>query len=608
MNNPGDSQTPPFATTRPGALRPGSPQFDAALKNAKVMMVDDDPLMTGLVQKYLAKAGYERFVSTNDPREAIALMTQEKPDLLLLDVMMPHLPGFELLEAVRHDELLAATPIIMLTAETTAEAKLNALQMGATDFLSKPVDPSELVLRVRNTLAFLQYQYRAANFDSATSLPGHQLFDASVDAMLARRNSAHELVTLFIVSVPECQQLVETLGQESADILSKVVATRLERFLVSEEVLWASNLIAERLPCIARLDEQRFALAIQAMEDAPAIEASARRLLATLCEPVTVGRHQVWPSAWLGIAAAPADGERGSDLRHGATLAAVHAGMQQQPEARFWFASPELSLASFEKVTLGSELRGAADRGELELHYQPLIALDGLVVSGYEALIRWHHPSLGLINPAEFIPLAEKTGLIHRIGQWVLHRAVSDWADLRPYCRDDAAHRPFMSINLSAPELASDTIVNAIRDRLNQYRMEPAELRIELTETVIIQNMEAVSESVRQLRALGTGVALDDFGTGYAGLDYLQKLPFTCLKIDRTFVQQIHSSESSVHIIRAALELARSMGLSTIAEGIEDAATGERLAAMGCSHAQGYHYARPMAKAQIAAWATAQQA
>jgi diguanylate cyclase len=268
----------------------------------------------------------------------------------------------------------------------------------------------------------------------------------------------------------------------------------------------------------------------------------------------------------------------------------------------------DLHMAAVRTLSLAQDLANAVDEDQLELYYQPLIALDGLVVTGYEALIRWHHPKLGLINPAEFIPLAEKTGLIHRIGQWVLHRAVSDWGELKPFCRNDAEHRPYMSINLSAPELASDTIVDTIRDRLAQYQMPPEELRIELTETVIIQNMESVSRSVHQLRQLGTGVALDDFGTGYAGLDYLQNLPFTCLKIDRTFVQQIHQSDRSVHIIRAALELARSMGLSTIAEGIEDAATGERLATMGCSHAQGYYYARPMAKSQIAVWASAQQA
>ena len=423
------------------------PQYDAALKSAKVMMVDDDPLMTALVQKYLAKAGYLRFVATNDSREAIAMMTREKPDLLLLDVLMPHLPGFELLEAVRHHHVLGATPVIMLTAETTADAKLRALQIGATDFLSKPVDSSELVLRVRNTLAFLQYQYRVANFDTATSLPGHQLFDANVDAMLARRNSANELVTLFIVAVPECHQLVETLGQESADILSKVIATRLERFLVSEEVLWASNRIAERLPCIARLDDQRFALAIQAMEDASAIEASARRLLAMLCEPVTVGRHQVWPAAWVGISAAPADGECGSDLRHGATLAAVHAGLQQQPEARFWFASPELSLESFEKVTLGSELRGAADRGELELHYQPKVDIDSHRVIGAEALIRWRHPEHGLIPAADFMKLAQEHGLGTQLGEWVFQRACVDaasWAEA-------GMERLIVSVNVARP-------------------------------------------------------------------------------------------------------------------------------------------------------------
>ena len=291
----------------------------------------------------------------------------------------------------------------------------------------------------------------------------------------------------------------------------------------------------------------------------------------------------------------------------------LHAGLvsvvlQTAPSPTPQTSTQDLHLAAVRTLSLAQDLSNAVETNQFELFYQPLLALDGLVMTGYEALIRWRHPVLGLINPAEFIPLAEKTGLIHKIGQWVLHRAMADWAELRPFCRSDAYHHPYVSVNLSAPELASPGIVNSIQERLTQYNMDPSELRIELTETVIIQNMEAVSSAVQQLRNLGTGVALDDFGTGYAGLDYLQTLPFTCLKIDRTFVQQIHQSDRSVHIIRAALELARSMGLSTIAEGIEDAATGERLAAMGCSHAQGYYYARPMAKAQIAAWAKAQPA
>ena len=566
------------------------PQYDAALKSAKVMMVDDDPLMTALVQKYLAKAGYQRFVATNDPREAIAMMTREKPDLLLLDVLMPHLPGFELLEAVRHHPVLGATPVIMLTAETTADAKLRALQIGATDFLSKPVDASELVLRVRNTLAFLQYQYRVANFDSATNLPGHQLFDANVDAMLARRNSANELVTLFIVAVPECHQLVETLGQESADILSKVIATRLERFLVSEEVLWASNLIAERLPCIARLDDQRFALAVQAMEDAPAIEASARRLLAMLCEPVTVGRHQVWPSAWVGISAAPADGERGSDLRHGATLAAVHAGLQQQPEARFWFASPELSLEAFEKVTLGSELRGAADRGELELHYQPKVDIDSHRVIGAEALIRWRHPEQGLIPAADFMKLAHEHGLSTQLGEWVFQRACVDaasWAEA-------GMERLKVSVNVGTAHLHAPQFCEFVKSTLDSSGLAPGLLVIEVTENMLTEDVDASLALLNELKDLGVGLAIDNFASGYSPLGYIKSFPFGVLNIDRSIVADLPGKRSDIVVARTIIELAHRLGMTVTAQGVE---TPEQLACLKhleCDAFQGYLFAAAM--------------
>jgi EAL domain-containing protein (putative c-di-GMP-specific phosphodiesterase class I) len=264
--------------------------------------------------------------------------------------------------------------------------------------------------------------------------------------------------------------------------------------------------------------------------------------------------------------------------------------------------SLDLHKAAVRTLSLAQNLSDAIDRQQLELYYQPLIAFDQLAVAGFEALIRWNHPSLGLVSPAEFIPLAEKTGLIHRIGQWVLQRALSDWVELRPFCAGNMESPPFVSINLSAPELADGDVVQTIQDSLSQHSMDARELRIELTETTIIQNMDAVAKSLHQLRVLGVGIALDDFGTGYAGLDYLQSLPFTCLKIDKTFVQQINLSERSLHIIKAALELARSIGLSTIAEGIEDAGIGSQLAMLGCSHAQGYHFGKPMPKQQVGLW------
>lgn len=271
-------------------------------------------------------------------------------------------------------------------------------------------------------------------------------------------------------------------------------------------------------------------------------------------------------------------------------------------------ATQDLHRAAVRTLSLAQDLSDAIDRKQLALYYQPLIDFAGHRLVGFEALIRWKHPTLGLVNPDEFIPLAERTGLIHRIGHWVVHRALSDWAELRPHCVALNQERAFVSVNLSSPELVDGAVAQKIFDSLQQFAVDPSELRIELTETTVIDNMQAVSRTLERLRSVGVGIALDDFGTGYAGLDYLQALPFTCLKIDRTFVQQMHQSERSVHIVKAALALAQSIGLSTIAEGIETQAVGEQLAAMGCSHAQGFHYGKPMPKEDIGAWHLAHRA
>ena len=185
---------------------------------------------------------------------------------------------------------------------------------------------------------------------------------------------------------------------------------------------------------------------------------------------------------------------------------------------------------------------------------------------------------------------------------WVLKQAVTDWGLLRSLCLQDPTHPPFMSINLSAPELCGAGIVERIEASLVASQMQAKELRIELTETIVISNLDAITATLEQLRAMGMGIALDDFGTGYAGLSYLQMLPFSCIKIDKTFVQQMHTSQRSFQIIKSALELSRMLGLTTVAEGIEDGATGQALADLGCTYAQGFYYARPMPVETLVAW------
>ena len=379
-------------------------------------------------------------------------------------------------------------------------------------------------------------------------------------------------------------------GQESADILANVIATRLERCLVSEEVLWACNQIAERLPCIARLDDQRFALAMQSMADAVAIEASARRLLALLCEPVTVGRHQVWPNVWVGISASPADGERGTDLRHGATLAAVHAGLQQQPEARFWFASPELSLESFQKVTLGSELRGAAQRGELELHYQPKVDVDSHRVVSAEALIRWRHPEHGLIPAGDFMKLAQEHGLSTHLGEWVFQRACVDAAS---WAEAGMGHLK-VSVNVGKPHLHSPQFCEFVKNTLDSSGLAPNLLVMEITESMLTEDLQASLELLNELKALGVGLTIDNFGLGYSPLSYIKTFPFDVLNIDRSFVAGLPGQRADIVVTRTMIELAHRLGMSVTAQGVE---TPEQLACLKhleCDAFQGYLFAPAM--------------
>jgi EAL domain-containing protein (putative c-di-GMP-specific phosphodiesterase class I) len=269
------------------------------------------------------------------------------------------------------------------------------------------------------------------------------------------------------------------------------------------------------------------------------------------------------------------------------------------PAANISDPQRNLHAAAVRTLSLAHDLTDALDSDQLAMYYQPLVSLaDGRCI-GYEALMRWRHPGLGLVSPDEFIGLAEKTGIIRRIGQWGLRRAAQDWPQLR------AAHPyetpPFVSVNLSAPEMCTPGIVDQIHACMQQYGMPMSALRIELTETTVVNNLQAVTDSINRLRGWGAGVALDDFGTGYAGLDYLQNMAFSSIKIDRAFVQHMHTSSRSFYIIQSALELSRRLGINSVAEGIEDAHTAKALAELGCDIGQGYHFARPLPLAEIAA-------
>mgnify|MGYP002623720479 CR=1 FL=1 len=585
-----------WAATQPvdyqdSRLAPGrSPLLDA-----KVMMVDDESLMTDLIQTYLEDEGYQNFVATNDPRQAVDMLRREKPSILLLDLMMPGLSGFEVLEAIRADRALRYTPVIVLTASTGADAKLRALQLGVTDFLSKPVDASELVLRLRNTLAFQQYHERLINYDLVTGLPNERLFDKGIDDMVARRELVGGVVALLSIGVPECRQLRESMDQASADALTKAIAQRLDRFAHSLTLLGGLATSTERAPRAARLGVDQFAVLLEGQRDAEAVEVQTRQLLALLAEPVFVGAHQIVPTASIGIAVAPADGNTAEALRKGADLAATHA--REQPAPRFKFSSPELNARSFQRLTLGMQLRGAAERGELRVHYQPKVDLRGGRIVGAEALVRWQHPEQGLIPPGRFIQLAEELGLIGEIGRWVLERACREAAG---WVR--AGHAPLkIAVNVAKPQFVAGDLCDVIRRALFDSGLQPQLLVVELTESMLMEEVETGLALMHELKALGVTLSIDDFGTGYSSLSYLTRFPLDELKIDRSFVMHVPERSSEVAVVRTVIDLGHRLGMSVIAEGVETAEQLQCLRELGCDQFQGFLFSKPVPAEQFVA-------
>lgn len=253
-------------------------------------------------------------------------------------------------------------------------------------------------------------------------------------------------------------------------------------------------------------------------------------------------------------------------------------------------------------LMLAQELAYALDNDGLDIVYQPMVGLTSQAVTGFETLIRWQHPLLGNITPDSLISLAEKTGLIHRVGHWVLKQSFADWPQLRAACQAAGQQRPILSVNLSAIELIRPDIVDKLGQLLVAADMAPRELEVELTETLVIEDFEKVICVLRDLAALGVSIALDDFGTGYAGLDYLNKLPISCLKIDRSFVQESGFLPRGLEIVNTANNLAKTLGMTTIVEGIETAAVARQMRDMGCDIGQGYFFGHPMPLKTALAW------
>ncbi|MBW8853650.1 MAG: EAL domain-containing protein, partial [Bradyrhizobium sp.] len=417
-----------------------------------------------------------------------------------------------------------------------------------------------------------------AQHDALTDLPNRVLLRERMEhAIAVTRNGGLDLAVLML-DLDRFKEVNDTLGHPAGDSLLRAVAARL-RECTTETAL------------IARLGGDEFAVIDYVTS--PAVEAAtlAENIRKALCEPFDLGDHRVTVGTSIGIAIAPRDGNDPDAIMKSADLALYSA--KNGGRGAFRFFEPELDEIMHARRNLERDLRDALADGQFELYYQPFIDAATGKTRGFEALLRWHHPQRGLVMPGEFIPLAEETGLIVPLGEWVLRTACAE-----------AAKWPVdlsIAINLSPAQFRSKELVPVVVSALASSGVAPHRLELEVTETAIMHDSEAVFEALGQLRQLGVRIALDDFGTGYSSLSFLQRFPFDKIKIDRSFVSELTSARAEAqHLARAVVRFAVSLSKTTTAEGVETREQLDILREDGCAETQGYYFSRPMPASSIA--------
>ncbi len=562
---------------------------DSAQQDALIMLVDDEPTTLDVLQMFLEEAGYQHFITTSDSKQALDIMRTRRPDVLLLDLVMPDVGGFDILRQVRGDPELVHVPVIMLTSSTDAETKLTALEMGATDFLGKPVDPSELALRIRNTLSAKAYQDRLAYYDRLTGLPNRQLFGERLDRVLwAAEKEKSECVVLH-VDLDRFQQINASLGHSAGDGLLKALAQRLEGCLAIDASSYKEPVF------LARVGGDEFSLILTGPQSTDRAIEICESIHASLKHAFTLGDRDFFVGASLGGAVFPADGtDRDTLMRH-ASIATEHA--KQRGDKRYQFYSRDLNARAAERLSLESRLHKALERNELELYFQPKLSMTSGRITGAEALLRWHHPEQGMISPATFIPIAEESGLIIPIGEWVLLQAcqqLKQWMELGFQAMQ-------MAVNVSTLQFHSDDLVGTIETALRNTGVPGKQLTVELTESLLMSNVDQATQTLEQIRELGPKISIDDFGTGYSSLSYLKRFAIDELKIDRSFVRDVPQDPDNAAIVTAVIAMAHGLGLKVVAEGVETREQHAFLQGRSCDEFQGFLASKPTAAERFVA-------
>ncbi|MBH8551663.1 EAL domain-containing protein [Nostocaceae cyanobacterium CENA357] len=584
-----------------------------------ILIIDDMADNLRVLSSLLTKSGYNVRKALNWQMALTACQTV-LPDLILLDIMMPEVDGYEVCQRLKAWDLTADIPVIFISALDDVFDKVKAFRIGGVDYITKPFEFEEVLVRVQNQMALraAQLEVLSLNFeleqrvkkrtwelekalqklqaeitsrqqlqskllnialhDSLTGLPNRVLFMKRLEKALnfAKQEPSYQFAVLFL----DCDRfkvINDSLGHLVGDELLISIAQRLQTCLSPFDTL-------------ARLGGDEFGFILENLADINSAIQVAKKILQQLLLNFKLSRYEVFMSASIGINWGNKSYEQPECLLRDADTAMYRA--KALGRARYHIFDPAMYQEAIQLLEIENDLRRAIERQEFLIYYQPIISLTTGMIAGFEALVRWQHPIRGLIYPVEFIPAAEETGLINAINIWVLQSACQQL-----YIWQNHLVTPknlTISVNFSARLFSQPNLIAQIDQIIYETKINFANLQLEITESVIMENTKTIKVILKQMRERKIKLIMDDFGTGYSSLSYLHNLPLNALKIDKSFVKRMQDNQENMGLVPAMIGIAKSMGMAAIAEGVESKEQLDKLKNLNCDFVQGYLFSKPI--------------
>ncbi len=601
------------------------------MNNQSILIVDDEPRNFDVIEALLNEYDYELNYASSG-QEALESLEILDIDLILLDVMMPDMDGIEVCERIKAIAKYRPIPIIMVTSLTAKEDLAQCLNAGATDFISKPVNPLELRARVQSMLR-MKHQYNALQI----SLDRQSVLEAEKRELLEDRNvelerqvsertaalkAASEVITHnafhdALTDLPNRRlllQRIELAIQRSHQLDSygyailfldldqfKVVNDSLGHIVGDQLLISISQKLKahlENVYFVARFGGDEFVILLEYIANIDEVIKITEQILHDFQLPLIWNGGEIFINVSIGIVLGNTDYHQAADLLRNADLAMYKAKAQGRNTYKIF--DVQMHNQAIKRLILETDLRNAIDRQEFMVYYQPVInILDGDRLIGFEALVRWRHPTQGMVSPMDFVAIAEETGLIVALDSWVFHEACKQLVKWKVKFASCPTLK--MSINLSAQDIRNPNLLKDIDRVLAETGLDGKSITLEITESMLIADINQTIDLLTQIKARNIQVSIDDFGTGYSSLNYIHRLPADYLKIDRSFVNQIQEASRNYQIVRTIIALSNQLELAVIAEGIETSEQLQILRDLECEFGQGYLFSKPLSVEEIEA-------